>query len=85
MSATAKARQRYREGTASGFRAIVDLLGYTQIGLAEQMKELGDTREIPTILRSINNWCRGEYAVPGEMWVVLRLLAERGGRVREQR
>jgi len=59
------------------FRAELARLGLSQSSLARLMRELGDPREAPTILRSVANWCRGVYAVPGEMWVVIRLLGER--------
>ena len=38
------------------------------------MQALGDPRSFSTILRSVSNWCRGEAAVPGEVWVVITLL-----------
>jgi hypothetical protein len=59
------------------FRAELDRLALSQSGLARLMRELGDPRSTPTILRSVSNWCRGAVAVPGEMWVVIRLLADR--------
>lgn len=62
---------------ASDFRAELDRLALSQTALARLMRELGDPRSVPTILRSVSNWCRGVVSVPGEMWVVIRLLAER--------
>ncbi len=59
---------------AETFREALGRLGLSQSGLARLMRELGDPRSEPTILRSVANWCRGVYAVPGEMWVVIRLL-----------
>jgi hypothetical protein len=59
------------------FNAELTALGLSQSALARRMHELGDPRSVPTILRSVSNWCRGVVAVPGEMWVVVRLLAER--------
>lgn len=61
------------------FNAELTALGLSQSALARRMHELGDPRSVPTILRSVSNWCRGVVAVPGEMWVVVRLLAERNG------
>lgn len=61
---------------AAEFRAALGRLGLSQSGLARLMRELGDPRSEPTILRSVANWCRGVYAVPGEMWVVIRLLEQ---------
>jgi hypothetical protein len=63
--------------SAPNFRAELDRLALSQSGLARLMRELGDPREQATLLRSVSNWCRGVVAVPGEMWVVLRLLGER--------
>ncbi len=65
---------------ADTFRAELSALGLSQSGLARLMRELGDPRSHPTLLRSVSNWCRGVVAVPGEMWVVIRLLSERAGR-----
>lgn len=62
---------------SAAFRAELDRLALSQSSLAHLMHELGDPRSPPTILRSVSNWCRGVVAVPGEMWVVIRLLAER--------
>jgi hypothetical protein len=59
------------------FRAELAALGLSQTALARRMRDLGDPRSHLTILRSVSNWCRGAVAVPGEMWVVIRLLAER--------
>lgn len=59
---------------AETFRAALDRLGLSQSGLARLMRELGDPRSQPTLLRSVSNWCTGATAVPGEMWVVIRLL-----------
>jgi hypothetical protein len=62
---------------SAAFRAELDQLGLSQSALARRMSELGDPRDVKTILRSVSNWCRGAVAVPGEMWVVIRLLADR--------
>ncbi|WP_428483988.1 hypothetical protein [Rhodopila sp.] len=56
------------------FRNALGRLGLSQSALARVMRQLGDPRGQMTLLRSISNWCRGETAVPGEMWVVIRLL-----------
>lgn len=61
------------------FNAQLTALGLSQSALARRMHELGDPRSVPTILRSVSNWSRGFVAVPGEMWVVIRLLADREG------
>jgi hypothetical protein len=59
------------------FRAELARLGLTQSSLARLMRELGDPRDVPAIPRSVANWARGVCAIPGEMWVVIRLLGER--------
>ena len=59
---------------AADFRASLDRLGFSQSAFAREMQALGDPRSFPTILRSVSNWCRGETAVPGEVWVVITLL-----------
>jgi hypothetical protein len=61
--------------TDRDFNVELDMLGLSQSGLARLMKELGDPRSFPTILRSVSNWCRGVTAVPGEAWVMVTLLA----------
>lgn len=63
-------------GGAAEFRAALGGLGLSQAGLARRMRELGDPRAQPTLVRSITNWCGGHAAVPGEMWVVVRLLRD---------
>lgn len=60
--------------SAAAFRDRLDRLGLSQSALAREMARQGDPRPVPTILRSISNWARAEYAVPGEMWVVLTLM-----------
>ena len=61
---------------ADTFRAALGRLGLSQSGLARLMRGLGDPRSETTILRSVANWSRGVYAVPGEMWVIIRLLEQ---------
>jgi len=60
--------------TAEEFRGALARLGFSQSSFAREMHALGDPRPVPTILRSVSNWCRGESAVPGEAWVVITLL-----------
>jgi hypothetical protein len=59
------------------FRAWLERHSLTQASFARLMRDLGDPRSPATILRSVSNWCRGVTALPGEMCVVTRLLAER--------
>lgn len=68
---------------AAAFRDAIRQIGLSQSGLARTMRGLGDPRSQPTLLRSISNWCRGKSSVPGEMWVVLRLLHERPTKTKE--
>ena len=60
--------------TADQFRAWLVLRGLNQSSLARLLHELGDTRSVPTILRTVANWARGVTTVPGEMVVIARLL-----------
>jgi hypothetical protein len=61
------------------FRAKIAELGFTQIGLARRMKELGDDRTENSILRSIQRMITGDARVSGEMKALVGLLAEKQG------
>ena len=56
------------------FWAALRRLCLSQNGFTRLLHVLGDPRRIPTILRSIANWAPGVTAVPGQVWVILRLL-----------
>jgi len=61
---------------AAWFRARLAEVGETQGSLAQLMKRCGDLRPEKSILRSIQRMAAGDVKVPGEMRVVLHLLAK---------
>jgi hypothetical protein len=63
--------------TGPEFRTWLERSDLTQSGLARLMREMGDPRSQPTLLRSISNWATGATALPGEMHVLMRLLQAR--------
>jgi hypothetical protein len=56
------------------FRAALEGRGFSQAGFARFLKEHGDPRSVPTILRSVANWARNVNPPPGEIRVVFALL-----------
>jgi hypothetical protein len=60
--------------TDQEFRAALDRLGLNQSDYCRTLQELGDPRAFETIRRSVANYARGIYAVPGETVVTLTLL-----------
>ena len=62
---------------ATWFREKLAELGHTQSSFAREMSALGDPRPVSVILRGISRIATGSVAVPGEMRVVLSLLATR--------
>ena len=60
--------------TDAEFRAALERLGFNQSSFARYLIDNGDPRTFRTLLRSVSNWCRGIYPVPGEIHVVLTLL-----------
>jgi hypothetical protein len=60
--------------SGADFAKVIASKGYSQSSLARKLHALGDPRSVPTILRSISNYCRGVTAVPGEMVALLTLL-----------
>ncbi len=71
---------RVSAASSADFHAELARLRLSQSGLARLMREPGVPRSHSTVLRSVATWCRGVYAVPGEMWAVIRLLNERAAR-----
>lgn len=67
---------------AERFRDSLDDLGLNQSGLAGLMTELGDSREMKTILRSIQRMAGSEARLSGEMHVILTLLSREQARAR---
>ena len=63
--------------TAEEFRSRLASLGFNQTTFAQAMVTWGDPRPFPTILRAVSGYARGESRVPGELVVLLRLLASR--------
>lgn len=73
------------EGTNSGaasFKAAIDTLDLNQSSFAGLLAELGDSRELKTILRSVQRMAGAEARVSGEMHVILTLLERDRARAR---
>lgn len=58
---------------AIAYREKLEGLGLNQSSFAEMMANLGDNRELSTILRSVQRMATGEARVSGEMHVILTL------------
>lgn len=67
---------------ATKLRANLTNLSLSQSGLAEAMAELGDKRELKSILRSIQRIAAEDSRLSGEMQVILTLLARQQRRAR---
>jgi len=61
--------------TNEEFRGRLEVLGFNQSEFAQRMVELGDPRPFKAVLRRVNGYATGERKVPGELAVVLTLLA----------
>lgn len=70
------------DGDASKIRAALDDLSLNQSSLANLMIELGDSREMKTVLRSIQRMAGSEARLSGEMHVILTLLQREQARAR---
>lgn len=57
------------------FRERLAALGFNQSSFARRLIELGDPRSFAAVLRSVANYATGATGVPGEMAVILTLLA----------
>lgn len=67
---------------ATMFRGSLEALSLNQTSLAGLMAELGDSREMKTILRSIQRMAGNEARLSGEMHVILTLLKREQARAR---
>ena len=67
---------------AAQLRDSLDALSLNQTNLAQLMTELGDAREMKTILRSIQRMAGQEAKLSGEMQVILTLLKREQSRAR---
>jgi hypothetical protein len=67
---------------AAQLRDSLDALSLNQTNLAQLMTELGDAREMKTILRSIQRMAGREAKLSGEMQVILTLLKREQSRAR---
>jgi len=63
-------------------RTELGRLGWSQTGFAGLMTALGDSREIKTVLRSIQRMANGDARLSGEMQVILTLLKREEARAR---
>ena len=60
--------------SATWFRGKLTALGLSQHGLARLMLDLGDDRQLATILRCLSRMASGEARVAGEMRAFLGIL-----------
>jgi hypothetical protein len=67
---------------ADALRASIDDMKMSQSGFANLLSELGDTRELKTILRSIQRMAAADARISGEMHVILTLLQRERARAR---
>lgn len=70
------------DGDAARLRDSLGLLNLNQSAFAGVMSELGDSREMKTILRSIQRMAGDEARLSGEMHVILTLLKREQSRAR---
>jgi len=69
---------------ARTLRASIDNMQLNQSSFAGLLSELGDTRELKTILRSIQRMANSDAKVSGEMQVILKLLERDRSRARRR-
>lgn len=62
------------EEITESFRADLNELEETLVELAKRMRDMGDHRSFPAILRSIQRMAAGDTGVSGEMRVIVRAL-----------
>jgi hypothetical protein len=67
---------------AEALRASIESMSMNQSSFAGHLSELGDKRELKTILRSIQRMASADARVSGEMQVILTLLERERSRAR---
>lgn len=61
--------------TDADFRQLLTTLGFNQASFVRRLIELGDPRPAVTLRRNVQNYWQGNTNVPGEMVIILRLMA----------